>query len=279
LQKNFSATTESCCGSFTTKQGEEIMTTFKEYFKFDPEKTLYVGIERERFLTTGGRIAPLAPIVLEKLTSYGDRFGYELSACQLEDRVGPCSIDKIENALIENDLAIATAEINANSNFAARFMEVGPEDMPLDVYPDPSGRYQQIVHDIPCHVLLAACRVTGTHVHIGMPDHDTALAVYNAVVPHYAMLCEKGNGSFGERLAIYRIMAPDYEPRPYKTWEHFADTAVKKGFAEDPRRCWTLIRISKHGTIEFRMFGATSSLPRVVGWARLCHDLCRKVMS
>jgi ribosomal protein S18 acetylase RimI-like enzyme len=54
---------------------------------------------------------------------------------------------------------------------------------------------------------------------------------------------------------------------------------VTKGFDKDPRKCWTLIRISKNGTIEFRMFGATPSLERIVGWAKLCHDLCKEAMT
>jgi carboxylate-amine ligase len=257
------------------------MKTFWERFGFDPAKKLYVGVERERFLTSGGRIAPIAPLVLERLKRYGGRFGYELSACQLEDRVGPCSVEEVEDSLSNNDLLIAAAEMDtgAGGPWGSLHLEMGPEDMPLDVYPDPTGRYQEITRDMPRHVLLAACRILGTHVHIGMPDHETALRAYNDVISHCAILCERGNGSFGERLATYRIMAPDCMPQPYRDWEHFSSVATEKGFAEDPRRCWTLIRISVHGTIEFRMFGATSSLSRIVGWVRLCHDLCRRAMS
>ena len=249
-------------------------------FRFDPAKTLYVGVERERFLCDGsGRIAPIASRVLKKLEDCGNAFGCELSACQLEDRVGPCQIGELEPALSENDYRITCAEGHpCAENFSHQFMEIAPEDMPLDVYPDPSGRYQEITRNLPRHILLAACRVAGTHIHIGMPDHEAALRTYNGVISHCSALCERGNGSFGERLAIYRIMAPDYEPRPYKDWDEFARIAEEKGFQEDPRRCWTLIRISVHGTIEFRMFGATSSLSRIVEWAKLCRDLCAKAM-
>jgi carboxylate-amine ligase len=251
------------------------MRTFRDQFQFDATKAFYVGVERERFLTVKGHIAPIAPMVLDALKEMGEKFGYELSACQLEDRIGPHRLEDVAAALYDNDECIADASC-ITCGFGTFHSEVGPENMPLDVYPDPTGRYQEITRNMPRHILLAACRVIGTHIHIGMPDHETALRVYNSVVPHYMELCEKGNGSFGERLAIYRIMAPDYEPKPYRDWEHFSEVAVAKGFAEDPRRCWTLIRISKHGTIEFRMFGATSSLLRIVGWVRLCHTLCRE---
>ena len=140
--------------------------------------------------------------------------------------------------------------------------------MPLDVYPDPSGRYREIIKNMPREILLAACQVTGTHIHIGMPDHETALKVYNAVVKHMTVLREKGNGSFGERIRIYKMVAPNWESLPYRDWNDFYDSAVKFGFENDPRRCWNLIRISVHGTIEFRMFGSTPSFERIISWAR-----------
>ncbi len=134
-------------------------------------------------------------------------------------------------ALDDNDEYIADASC-MTCGFGTLHSEVAPENMPLDVYPDPTGRYQEITRNMPRHILLAACRVIGTHIHIGMPDHETALRVYNSVVPHYMELCEKGNGSFGERLAIYRIMAPDYEPKPYRDWDHFAAVVAEKGFGK-----------------------------------------------
>ncbi|MEK7498442.1 MAG: hypothetical protein AAB611_01120, partial [Patescibacteria group bacterium] len=43
-------------------------------------------------------------------------------------------------------------------------------------------------------------------------------------------------------------------------------TAQFRGFAENPRNCWDLIRISRHGTIEFRMFGVTDHVDEVLMW-------------
>ena len=253
------------------------MERFRGQFKFDREKALYIGVERECFLLDhNGRIAPLAPRVLTTLTDFR-RFGYELSACQLEERAGPSrNIDDLRTELERNDSILTETECELG--FRRLHIEVAPEDMPLDVYPDPTGRYQRITRGMTRDTLLAACRVAGTHVHIGMPDHETALHAYNRVISHCPALCEKGNGSFGDRLAIYRVMAPDYAPEPYRNWDAFHETALQKGFVEDPRRCWTLIRISVHGTLEFRMFGATPSLSRIVEWARACRSLCERAV-
>ena len=247
------------------------LNQFKRKFAFKNENAWKIGVERECFLTdTNGKIVPIAPKVLTALNEKA--YTYELSACQLECRAGPSDLKGVDEELRWHETRLS--ELESQLSFKRLFTEVGPYEMPLDVYPDPSGRYAKIVERMPKDTLRAACRVIGTHVHIGMPDHETALRVYNEATKHYETLCEKGNGSFGERLEIYRVMAPNYKPLPFDSWRSFYETAIKQNFVDDPKRCWTLIRISVHGTIEFRMFGATSNLDRVISWARLCHDLC-----
>lgn len=252
------------------------MEKFKRQFQFRPDGSFLVGVERECFLTDDrGNILPLAPKVLRWLADRG-HFGYELSACQLEDRIGPVALEGLAVSIAANEMIIKMAEERVG--FSRLFVEVGPEGMPLDVFPDPTGRYQQIIKTLPREILKAACRVTGTHVHVGMPDHETALAVYNHAIDMTDHLCQLGDGSNGERMRIYAQMAPEWRPRPYADWEEFHTVAKEKDFENDPRKCWSLIRISVHGTIEFRMFGATKSVSSVVGWAEECHRLCREAM-
>lgn len=252
------------------------MQEFMRLFNFRPDGTLLVGIERECFIVDGkGEIVPRATEMLGHLSDRS-RFGYELSACQLEDRVGPIEVSRIKERLLENERDILAVEKKLGCG--RLHLEVAPESLPLDVYPDPTGRYQIITKDMPRHILTAACRVTGTHVHIGMPDHETALRVYNDVVGKTDELCRLGDGSGGERLRIYSIMAPDFQPPRYESWSEFYKVAISKGFASDPRKCWNLIRLSVHGTIEFRMFGATPNFDKIVEWGEICHKLCQEAM-
>lgn len=246
-------------------------TEFLARFDFKPEGSRLIGIEREALLTVNGFITPVAEKVLQKLGNHG-RFGYELSACQLEDRVGPTDLMHLIDELSANEADIEKAE--QELGFQRFVYEVGPDDMPLDVYPDPTGRYQRITKDMPHETLLAACRVIGTHIHIGMPDHATAIGVYNKVAPHWEELCWMGDGSCGKRLEIYKRMAPDFLPPHYPSWESFYEEALQKGFDSDPRKCWHFIRLSVHGTIEFRMFGTTRELTRIATWAKRCLELC-----
>ena len=245
-------------------------------FNFREEGGFLVGIEREFHLTNKeDEVVPKAKQALEQLNDQ-DRFGYELSACQLESRTIPCELKNIKPELLKNELLMK--EMGKVLNLKRLSSEVGHDNMPLDIYPDPTGRYQEITKDMPQQVLLAACQIIGTHVHIGMPDHKTALIVYNKVIDNFNKLCKLGDGSSGKRLEIYKIMAPDCIPEHYDNWNHFYNEANIKGFAIDPRKCWDLIRISVHGTIEFRMFGATDDLNKIVNWTEECHRMCKNAL-
>lgn len=249
------------------------LKSFTQQFQFQPQHTLHIGIERECFLSVNGSIAPISPQVLAFLND-AKRFGYELSACQIEERCTPCQLENLGDELLLNERILQEAE--EKLGFKRRFLEVGPPNMPLDIYPDPSGRYQRIVKKLPKKILQSACRVAGTHFHIGMSDKESAIRVYNRSIHHLDELCEMGDNSNGERLRLYKTMAPDYAPQPYESWRDFHDTAIIKGFDSDPRKCWHLIRISIHGTVEFRTFGVTDQLETLCAWARRCRHICQK---
>jgi gamma-glutamyl:cysteine ligase YbdK (ATP-grasp superfamily) len=248
---------------------------FMSQFKFDKNKGFFIGAEREcHLLDLKGNIVPIAPKVLKNLISRNGQFSYELSACQLEWRIGPCeNIFGFTRQLENFEIFLRHAEKEVK--FRRSFEEVAPEDMPLDIYPDPTGRYQEITKNMPRNILSAACQVIATHIHIGMPDAETALRSYNKAINSLDYFCKIGDHSSGRRLKIYSIMAPDFMPYPYKDWQEFFEKAKKEKFIDDPRKCWTLIRISKHGTIEFRMFGATNNLEEIVHWANLCQKACQ----
>lgn len=245
---------------------------FLEQFKFDPGKNLMVGIERECYLINkDDEIAPLAVKVLNHLGFQNGHFGYELSACQLEWRIGPCLLSVLKDRLVSDEAILEEAE--KKIGFKRHLIELSAKDeIPLEVYPDPAGRYERIVKKFSKSVLSAACRAMATHIHIGMPDHQTALRVYNVVVSHFEKLCQLS----GRCLDNYGIVMPNYIPLHYNNWKDFYDLAIKNGFTDNPRSCWHMIRLSVHGTIEFRMFRATESLDEIVSWTTFCRELCKK---
>ncbi|MFA6422070.1 MAG: hypothetical protein WCV92_01585 [Candidatus Buchananbacteria bacterium] len=226
--------------------------------------------------------------IKQRANGRGSCYGNELSACQFEEKFDePCDLGRIEAKFAENEREIQAAE--RALGFGRVFVPAAPLDMPLNIYPD--ERYLRITRDMPMEVVRAACRVAGVHVHIGMPDHDSALRVYNEAVRHFDELCELG--STEERLREYRRAAKgmstrmelfrdhlmtSFVPPSYPGWAEFHARAVKDGFADDPRRLWDFIRISKHGTIEFRMFDTTRDVSLIVSWARFVHEICARAV-
>lgn len=254
---------------------------FFAQFKFDQSRIGFVGVEREQFTIDPmtRNITPVVPRYLERIDALDGsadksrfQFGYELSACQLESKIGPCRIDQIGQWLEDSEVLLRSVDDQLGKS--RLHMELAPENMPLDIYPDPTGRYQRITANMPKEVLSAACRVAATHVHIGMPDIATAVRVYNEAIHHTDELIQMGDCSSGKRMELYRVMAPRYRPEPIASSDELYQQACSYGFVNDPRTCWTLIRISIHGTLEFRMFGATESIDQIVGWACRCHELC-----
>jgi len=273
------------------------LEAFRKQYRFRSDRTLWLGVERECFLVDRqGNFAPRAADAIAHIhqkewrrashntssphiryVSTKECVGYELSAVQIETRTPTHRYGETEDYLRLIDIHLRN---NLNElGLRAAYNEIAPETMPLDIYPDPTGRYQMITESMPREILLAACRIIGTHVHVGMPDHETALRVHNEVIEHCDVLSDFGDGSNGERLRIYGIVKPDNRPRRYSSWADFCDEAHQTGFAEDPRSNWRTIRLTVHGTIEFRVFGATERVDRICAWVQMCYLLCKKALN
>jgi len=245
---------------------------FLSRFKFQKEMTGFIGIERERFLSTAnGTLVPYAEKFLTQLDN--PKWTYELSACQVEDRTTPLyNIKEIKGALKENDCDGKTVARQLGLKLLT--IEVAPKNMSLAVYPTP--RYLRIKSQITQERLRAACRVTGTHLHFGMPDIKTAIQVSNLLRKYLDYFCKLGSHSNSERLQIYKTMAVHWEPPYYQSSQHFFEIARKEGFVKNPRDCWHLIRISIHGTVELRMFGVTENLDEVCKWIKIVRKIIKR---
>jgi gamma-glutamyl:cysteine ligase YbdK (ATP-grasp superfamily) len=241
------------------------MSEFKDFlgrFSFDPRYRGWRGVEREHFLVDRtGRPVPRAAEFLRNMRD--PQWTYELSACQVEDRTPPAGSK--EGLRMHLRLHESRGKrVAGHLGLLLKDLEVGPEDMTLETYPDP--RYASITERISEEVLCAACRVAGTHIHLGAGSMEEALEFYGALRPHLSRFMTLGDHSAGERLALYRQMAPAWEPPAYASPEEFFEAARSEGFAENPRDCWHIIRVSRHGTVELRMFGATHDLEEIIGW-------------
>lgn len=235
---------------------------FLKKFKFNKKNKGLIGVEREYFLiSTDGIPVPGTADFLKKIND--KKWTYELSACQVEVRTHPeKKLENIRTQLIQNDQKGRAVANKLGMNLCN--IEVAPKNMSLDVYPDP--HYVKIAKTIPQEKLKAACRVAATHIHIGMPDLETAIKSANHLRNYMDYLCRLGDHSDGKRLQLYKKMAIDWIPMCYKNTTHLFEVAKKQGFADNPRDCYHLIRISIHGTVELRMFGVTENVDEIMNW-------------
>lgn len=245
---------------------------FLSRFNFQKDMNGMIGVERERFLATPDGI--LVPRAQDFLLAVDDpRWIYELSACQIEDRTDPLrDVAKIQKALAKNDCQ--GRAIVKQLGLRLYVIEVAGEDMPLTVYPD--QRYVRIKTKITKEQLSAACRVTATHLHFGVSSLEKAIQISNLLLQYIDLFRKLGDHSNGERLRLYKTMATHWRPPYYQSIEHLFEVAFKQGFVKNPRDCWHLIRISKHGTVELRMFGVTESLDEICQWIQIVKEIIKK---
>ena len=240
--------------------GQRELRDFLKLFEFKSDMGGFVGVEREHFLQSErGDFAPLASDFLRLMAD--SRWTYELSACQVEDRTRPQKdFSAIEAELLENnnDGALVAGKMGLRLTN----VEVAAEGMPPDIYPDP--RYLAISRRASQDMIMAARRVIGTHLHFGVEDVERALWVYNAIIPHLDELCRIGDHSAGKRMELYKTMATNWQPPSYRHVGDLFETACAQGFAKNPRDCWHLVRISVHGTVELRMFGASNHVDEIM---------------
>ncbi len=249
------------------------MKEFLEKFRYRPAFAGCLGVEREFFLVDPrtGMPVPRSPEFLSRVRN--PQWTYELSACQVEHRTAP------RGTLVElrHDLGSGTSagrRTARSMGCGLSAISVAPADMPLDVYPTDT-RYRKISASLPEETLRAACRVAGTHIHFGVRDIDEAIEVHNRLAARLDDLIEAGDKSDGERIDIYKVMAPLWMPALYDSPEHLFETAREQGYADNPRNCWHLVRVSIHGTVEVRVFGASDDTDEVLEWVYLVREIAR----
>src|SRR5919204_5028188 len=150
-------------------------------------------------------------------------------------------------------------------------------------------RYQGLVEEL--RWVAEQVAIFGLHVHIGMPDAETAVAVTNALrtyVPE--LLALSANSPFWQAretgLASTRSVVFDGMPRTglpprFASFAEFADLVARgtaAGFYEDYTFIWWDVRPHpKLGTVELRSFDAQTRIESVAALAALAQSLAATV--
>src|SRR3954447_10957066 len=128
------------------------------------------------------------------------------------------------------------------------------------------------------------------HVHVGMPDADTALRVYNGMREHLPLLQALAanspfwhaidSGHASARAQMFRAYPRADIPQAFDSWDAYEESVasvVEHGDLEDYTYMWWDLRPHpKLGTVEVRAMDSQSALRDILALAGLIHGLARQ---
>lgn len=239
-------------------------------------------------------------IVVDPTTlALSHRGGDVLAAMEVPDEAGSAHPDTYA-ALVEFASPVAATPedgVRAIAALRARALDVpGTALIGAGIHPD--GAFGDVVHvDEPrydeIHAqlrgLLRRTPTCALHVHVGMPDAETAIHVYNGLREWLPLLqALAGNSPFWHgsdsglataRAQLFRGYPRSDIPPAFASFEDFEETVaavVAAGDAPDYTFLWWDIRPHPRlGTVEVRAMDAQSSLRTVHGLVALVAGLAR----
>jgi glutamate---cysteine ligase / carboxylate-amine ligase len=227
--------------------------------RFGASPSLTLGVEEELLLVDDGRrLVAAAERVIEDLDPAArDSVSTEIFAAQIELKTGICG-----------DAEAAATELS-DLRTAVRATGVGL--LGAGIHPDDGGesrliqkpRYDVVKEDL---ASLLSTPPSGLHVHVGMPDPETAVRVANAMrrrLPMLAALAANSpfrdgadSGLASARAAEVRAYPRFEMPREFRDYEEFltvADQLIAAAGVDDYTYLWWDVRPHpKLGTVEVR---------------------------
>ncbi len=252
--------------------------------RFGSGEPFTIGVEEELFLVDPltGRQTNTSGAVLERLGEVEGRVERELHACQVELITNVhSSVGEAVSALREMRRAVLAtgAGILASGTH--------PSAREGDAAITHKERYERI------HYLLGDAAVTpiaGLHIHVGMPDAETAIRAFNglrrdlpllqALAANSPFLHGRDTGLASAREVLLREWPRSGVPRAMRDFADFSEMSrVLARAADVPDYTFFWWRLRPHprlGTVEIRALDAQASLADTAALVALVHCLARE---
>jgi carboxylate-amine ligase len=250
---------------------------------FGSSAAFAIGVEEELFLVdpVTGRQANTSAAVVERLGAVAGRVEPELHACQVELITDVChQAGEAADALA----AMRGAVLATGSGLlgAGTHPSAGEDDAEIT----DKERYERIRYLLGDAV---ATPVGGLHVHVAMPDPDTAIRAFNGLRRHLPLLQAlaanspfrhgRDTGLASAREVTLRGWARSGVPRAMADFGDFCRmTRVLARAADVPDYTWFWWKLRPHprlGTVEIRALDAQASLADTAALVALVHCLAR----
>jgi carboxylate-amine ligase len=250
---------------------------------FGSSRPYSIGVEEELFLVdpVTGRQANASTAVLERLGPVEGRVEPELHACHIELIT---DISRNAGEACETLGGLRRAVLGTGAGLLGSGTH--PSALEGEAAITDKARYERI------HNLLGdavATPVGGLHVHVGMPDAETAIRVFNGLRSHLPLLQAlaanspfrhgRDTGLASAREVTVRGWPRSGVPRAMRDYEDFQLASQRLARAADvPDYTWFWWKLRPHprlGTVEIRALDVQSSLEDVAGLVALVHCLAR----
>ena len=187
------------------------------------------------------------------------------------------------------DLRSKLAELAGRSGLKIASVGTHPFSHWRDQLITQGERYQEIVKDM--QQLARANLIFGLHVHIGIPDRETAIHVMNQAryfLPHiYALSVNspfwvgQNTGLKGYRLKIFERFPRTGIPDAFESlseYEDYCKLLVKTGCVDNAKKIWWDIRLHPFfDTLEVRVCDAQSRVDDTLAMAALIQAIIAKL--
>ncbi|MEA2359927.1 MAG: glutamate---cysteine ligase / carboxylate-amine ligase [Solirubrobacteraceae bacterium] len=254
--------------------------------RFRSETDLALGVEEELLL-------------VEPLTRRLSHTGIEVLERMAVDRAEGAAHPDTYSALVELASPIvrdAGEAVAALSTLRARLRAAGGVAIGAGIHPDgafgdvehvDAPRYDRIVAQL--RGLISRTPTCALHVHVGMPEAQTAIRALNGLREHLPVLQAlaanspfwhgRDSGLDSARAQLFRGYPRAEIPRAFASYEDYAETVasvVAAGDLPDYTFLWWDVRPHPRlGTVEVRAMDSQSSLWSAAGLAALVHGLAR----
>jgi carboxylate-amine ligase len=242
-----------------------------------------LGVEEELFLVdpVTGEQANASAAVIERIGAHDGRVERELHACQVELITDVCrnvgeavgTLDRLRRAVV----ATGAGLLGSGTHPAAAEGDAQITDK------DRYERIRELLGD------AVATPVGGLHVHVGMPDEETAIRVFNGLRRHLPLLQALGanspfrhgrdTGLASAREVTIRGWPRSGVPRAMRDFEDFRATSRLLTRAADvPDYTWFWWKLRPHprlGTVEVRALDAQTTLEDLSALVAFVHCLAR----
>lgn len=245
--------------------------------------TLGVELEYQLVDRESGELVSMAPVLLAELPDEGWA-KHELFQSTVEINTRICeNVGEVREDL-ERKLA-AVQKVAAPHGVALVCAGTHPFSRWQDQKVTDNARYHRLVERMqwPANQLL----IFGLHVHVGVPDGETSIAVINHLeewLPHLLALTasspfwEGGDTGLAScRTKIFEHLPTAGLPYRHQSWREFevlVDSLIRAKAIESPREIWWDVRPhARFGTVEVRVCDGTPTIGEAVAVTALVQAL------